>query len=80
MVLFRLQVRHTTSTSLDEADTEMTGRNFYSGMGMGLVAGSAIGMLISPRTRNSKDCGKSTVGRCLRSLGSVVDGFSDMLR
>ena len=54
--------------------------SFYSGMGMGLVAGSAIGMLISPRTRGSKDCGKSTVGRCLRSMGNVVDGFSDMLR
>ena len=52
---------------------------FYSGMGMGLVAGSAIGMLISPRNRG-KDCGKSAVGRCLRSMGSVVDGFSDMLR
>ena len=58
----------------------MTGRSFYSGMGMGLVAGSAIGMLISPRNRGSKDCGKSTVGRCLRSMGNVVDGFSDMLR
>ena len=58
----------------------MMSSKFYSGMGMGLVAGSAIGMLISPRTRGNKDCGKSTVGRCLRSMGSVVDGFSDMLR
>ena len=58
----------------------MMSSKFYSGMGMGLVAGSAIGMLISPRTRSGKDCGKSTVGRCLRNMGSIVDGFSDMLR
>jgi len=58
----------------------MMSSKFYSGMGMGLVAGSAIGMLISLRSRGSKDCGKSTVGRCLRSMGNVVDGFSDMLR
>ena len=53
---------------------------FYSGMGMGLVAGSAIGMLISPRTRSGRDGGKSTVGRCLRNMGAVVDGLSDMMR
>ena len=73
-------MRHTTLTSFDEEGKEKMNNSFYSGMGMGLVAGSAIGMLISPRTRGSKDCGKSTVGRCLRSMGNVVDGFSDMLR
>ena len=57
----------------------MNKTNFYVGMGMGLVAGSAIGMLISPRNRGSKG-GKSTMGPCLRSMGNVVDGFSDMLR
>ena len=64
----------------DEEGKDMTGRSFYSGMGMGLVAGSAIGMLISPRTRGSKDCGQSTVGRCLRNMGNVIDGVSSMLR
>ena len=73
-------MRHTTLTSFDEEGKEKMNNSFYSGMGMGLVAGSAIGMLISPRTRGGKDCGKSTVGRCLRNMGSIVDGFSDMLR
>ena len=57
----------------------MMSSKFYSGMGMGLVAGSAIGMLIYPRTRQ-KDNAKSMVSRCLRNMGDVVDSFSDMMR
>ena len=49
---------------------------FVSGMGMGFIAGSAVGMLVSPRTRS----GKSTVGRTLKSMGTVIDNVTDFLK
>ena len=52
----------------------MNRNKFISGMGIGIVAGSALGMLISPRSR------KSTVGRALKNMGSVIDNVSDMLK
>ena len=49
---------------------------FVSGMGMGFIAGSAVGMLVSPRTRS----GKTTVGRTLKNMGTVIDSVTDFLR
>ena len=56
----------------------MSSRNFITGMGMGLVAGSAIGMLVSPRTRSTAS--KTVVGRCLKNMGSVIDDVTDALK
>ena len=53
----------------------MSSRNFVTGLGMGIVAGSALGMLIAPRQK--KIPGKSMVGRCLRNMGEVIDDVSD---
>ena len=53
----------------------MSNRNFITGLGMGIVAGGALGMLISPRQKKAD--GKSMVGRCLRRMGEVIDDVSD---
>ena len=52
-------------------------RNFLIGMGAGLVVGSGIGMMVSPRERIK---GRSAVGRCLKNLGEMVDDVSEVLR
>ena len=54
----------------------MNNKPFLTGMGMGVVAGSAIGMLVSPRPRR----GKSTTARFLRNVGSVIDDVSAVLK
>ncbi len=59
----------------------MSSRNFITGIGMGLIAGSALGMLVSPRTRqNGGTGGRSMVGRCLKSMGNVIDDVSEALK
>ncbi len=55
----------------------MNKNQFISGVGVGIVAGSALGMLISPRSRMS---GKSTMGRALKNMGSIIDNVSDILK
>ena len=55
----------------------MNCKHFITGMGMGIVAGSAIGMLVNPRNHRS---GKSMVGRCLKSMGEVIDNVTDVLK
>ena len=57
----------------------MSNKNFLSGMGMGIVAGSAIGMLVSPRTRRSHGA-KKMVGRAIKNVGSVIEEVSDALK
>ena len=53
----------------------MEKRNFFVGMGMGLiVGGAAIGMMI-PKKRSVK----SVVGKTLKTMGEVADGISDMM-
>ena len=49
---------------------------FVSGVGMGFIAGSAVGMLLSPRTRS----GRSSVGRTLKNMGTVIDNVTDFLK
>ncbi|MCQ2440204.1 MAG: YtxH domain-containing protein [Oscillospiraceae bacterium] len=52
----------------------MNTKQFLSGMGMGIVAGSAIGMLVSPRSRRSK--AKSSVSKALKNVGDILDSLS----
>ena len=57
----------------------MNSRNFITGMSMGLVAGSAIGMLLSPRSHSRSNSG-CMVSRCLRNMSDVIDDVSEALK
>ncbi len=52
----------------------MNNANFVKGMGVGLVVGSAIGMVVAPRKNE-----KTTVGRALKAMGTVVDSIADSI-
>jgi gas vesicle protein len=51
------------------------GINFLKGMGMGLVAGSVIGMVVAPK----KPGNKKTIGRYLRGVGDIIDNVTDAM-
>ena len=53
----------------------MESKNFMTGLGIGMVAGSAIGMMVAPK-RNS---GKKTISRALKGMGDVIDDVSSVL-
>lgn len=51
----------------------MNKMTFVKGMGLGLVVGSAVGMVITPKKK------KSPIGKALRSMGDVVEGISETI-
>ncbi len=51
----------------------MNKMTFVKGMGLGLVVGSAVGMVIAPKKK------KSPIGKALRSMGDVVEGISETI-
>ncbi len=53
----------------------MNKRNFYVGMGMGLIVGGAAAVAMRSR-RNSP---KSVLGRTLKTIGEVSDSISDIM-
>lgn len=53
----------------------MNKRNFYVGMGMGLVVGGAAMYAMRPRQSGLK----TVVGRTLRTMGEVADSVSELL-
>ena len=53
----------------------METRRFITGLGLGMVAGGALGMVVAPR----KTPGKRTVSRALRGMGAVIDDVSALL-
>ena len=53
----------------------MDSKRFLMGMGLGMVAGGALGMVVAPR----KTPGKRTVSRALRGMGAVIDDVSALL-
>ena len=50
-------------------------RNFYVGMGMGLMVGSAAGLAMRPK----KNGVKTLVGRTLKTMGEAVDSVSELM-
>ncbi len=52
----------------------MKERNFYFGMGMGLVVGGCAMYALRPRSST-----KSFVGRMVKTMGEVADAVSDMM-
>lgn len=53
----------------------MNKRNFYVGMGMGLIAGCIASMAMKPKKR----CVKSMVGKTLKTMGEVADSISEAM-
>ena len=50
----------------------MNRRNFYLGMGMGIVAGTAVTCIMKPKKR----CAKSNMGKALRAMSDVAESIS----
>lgn len=53
----------------------MNKRNFYVGMGMGLVVGSAAMFAMRPK----KSGVKTVVAQTLKTMGEVADSVSELL-
>jgi len=53
----------------------MNGKQFLTGMGIGMVAGGTIGMLISPKR---KCASKNSVSRAFRGMGDVIESVGDV--
>ena len=54
----------------------MDSRKFMTGLGIGMVAGGAGGMMVSRGMRRSD--GKKMVSRALKSMGDVIDDVSSV--
>lgn len=53
----------------------MNKRNFYVGMGMGLMVGCGVAMLTRPKKRGM-GC---VLGKTLRTMSEVADSISDAM-
>ena len=53
----------------------MNKRNFYVGMGMGLMGGSAVAFAMRPK----KNGVKTVVGKTLKTMGEVADSVSELM-
>ena len=54
----------------------MMKKNFYVGMGMGVLAAGTLAMVMRPKKR----CMKSAVGKALKTMGDMADSISDAMR
>lgn len=54
----------------------MNKKNFYVGVGMGLLACGCAAMAMKPK---KKRCMKSAVGKALKTMGEVADSISDAM-
>lgn len=54
----------------------MKNKELMRGIGIGIMAGTTIGMALSPRHRKSN----STAGRAIRAVGDVVENLSSAMK
>ena len=54
----------------------MDSRKFMTGLGLGMVAGGAVGMMVN-KTMHRSD-GKKMISRALKSMGDVIDDVSSV--
>jgi len=52
----------------------METRRFITGLGIGMVAGGAVGMMMAPKARRND--GKKMLSRALKGMGDVIDDVS----
>ena len=55
----------------------METRRFITGLGIGMVAGGAVGMMMAPKARRND--GKKMISRALKGMGDVIDDVSAVL-
>lgn len=55
----------------------MENKTFFVGMGLGMVAGGALSMVLTGKTK--KIGGKHMVSRCLHGMGDVIDDVTRTL-
>jgi len=53
----------------------MTRQQFWQGMGIGIVAGTVVGMAIQPRKKTMKD----RANKAMRAMGGAVENISDSM-
>ncbi len=51
----------------------MNNMSFIKGMGIGIMVGSMVGMVASPRKK------KFNIGKALKSMGDVVDNVAETI-
>ena len=51
----------------------MNNMSFVKGMGIGLMVGSVVGMVASPKKK------KMNIGKAIKSMGDVVDNIAGTL-
>ena len=54
----------------------MNKKNFYVGMGMGLLVGSCAALVTHPKKPH---CVKSVLGKTLKTMGEIADSVSDAM-
>ena len=52
----------------------MDNRRFVTGLGLGMIAGGAIGLMMTPSGRRSDT--KKMLSRALKGMGDVIDDVS----
>ena len=55
----------------------MNSKIFFTGLGLGMVAGGTLGMVMAPGMKKSQ--GKHMVSRALKGMGDVIDDVSEAL-
>lgn len=55
----------------------MTKRAWMRGMGLGLAAGAALGMALSPEKKRKNL--KKVAGKAIKSVGEAVENISDAM-
>jgi len=52
----------------------MTERNFLKGIGLGVMAGAAVGAMMMPRKKTKL---KKAAGKAMKTVGHVMEEISD---
>lgn len=73
MHIIALQTKNANLTI--ERKQKMNKKNFYVGMGMGLLVGCCAAYAMRPK----KHCVKSVVGKTLKTMGEVADSISNVM-
>ncbi|NCB26448.1 MAG: hypothetical protein EOM62_13385 [Bacteroidia bacterium] len=58
-----------------QEDNTMTRQQFWQGMGIGIVAGTVVGLAIQPKKKTIKD----RANRAMRAMGGAMENISDTM-
>ncbi len=54
-------------------------KTFLKGMAAGLAVGATTAVVLMPKTHKSKKMMKTTTGRALKAVGTMIDNFQAMV-